>query len=131
MFLDELHIVALPKYKNRSKAQFYQISQAFRFESQILGLITVPAGLLTDFATIPGLVRWVIDDEDPDILYPSIIHDFLYSLTGAVAFPKLSRHVADDVMIEAMRAVNAPKWKQGVVSAGIRAGGARAWARSR
>lgn len=43
----------------------------------------VPAGFVTDFASVPHFVEAIISNSDPDILRPSILHDWLCQGRGA------------------------------------------------
>ena len=72
------------------------LTAPLKYESDIIGKLTVPKGATTDFASIPRV----------PIVYalckgiarrPAVVHDFLYR-TG-----KTERTVADDVFLEAMK----------------------------
>lgn len=54
-------------------------------------------GFKTDLASIPRLLRPIIDDDDAIIRLPSVIHDKLYQTR------QVSRYDADVVLYEAMR----------------------------
>ncbi|MDI1336342.1 MAG: DUF1353 domain-containing protein [Lacunisphaera sp.] len=87
-----------------SDVQLYQLTQDFSYQSDKLGLtITVPAGLVTDFASIPRPVWQLLDPEDPIIAWPSVVHDFLYTCKGTLPDgTKYKRVQADGVLREAM-----------------------------
>lgn len=124
MFLDTLTIYALPRAEMPgSDTQLYRVEGEFRFQSEHLGLISVPKGMLTDFASVPRFAENVIPNDDPDVLYPSVIHDFLYSKESSAAFPDVNRDDADHVLLEAMRSIGAPAWKADMIFTAVRVGG--------
>jgi len=67
-------------------------STVYRTESELQylsekahGIITVPAGFLTDLASIPKVAQGIFMlHDDPVILKPSVIHDFLYGNKGRI-----------------------------------------------
>lgn len=88
--------------------------------SALLGLlVTVPAGFVTDYASVPRapLTYWLfggIGDE------AAVVHDFLYE-KGLVP-----RNQADDVYLEALEACDVPTWRRGPMWAAVRLfGGSR------
>ncbi len=114
------------------KVQHYDLLESFGFVSAKHGPIVVPPGFLSDFGSVPRIAQAVIDDDDPHLLFASIIHDWLYARFGVVdgLRQSLTRVEADGVLAEAMRASGAPKWKVVLVHAAVRIGGRRHWANS-
>lgn len=110
------------------QAALYQLLEDFAYHSDRFGLITVPAGLITDFASIPRAVKWYIDDDDPVILFPSVVHDYLYGLKGDLGNGVIfSRAQADDVLREAMLLCGARGAQAAVVYGAVRLGGGGHW----
>jgi hypothetical protein len=105
------------------RSQQYELLAPLVYESDLVGLIEAPAGLVTDFASIPRVVWTIIDPEDPVILFPSVIHDFMYSV-GSHLF---ARHQADSVLREAMGICGALGWQQAAVFRAVRLFGAANW----
>jgi len=70
-----------------------ELIQDFQYRSDILGLITVPAGFYTDFASIPWLFRPVFPTNY--FSHAATIHDYLYRQT------RPGQKQADDVFFEA------------------------------
>lgn len=91
------------------KRQRYRVVGAFVYHSDLIGRIEVPEGFLTDFASIPRILWRYLDPEDPCVLYPSVVHDYLYSAQPC------SREVADKVFVEAMALAGA-RWDQRVAA---------------
>jgi len=60
------------------KVQLHRFIEEFHYHSPAFGQVTIPVGFTTDFASIPGLVKWWLDDDDSRILCPSLVHDRRY-----------------------------------------------------
>jgi hypothetical protein len=86
------------------------------------GLIDVPAGSVTDFASVP---RWPLTF----MLLgqyghaAAVLHDHLYA-TG-----KLPRKAADQVFLNALRSSGIARWRAWLMYAGVRVGGASRYVR--
>lgn len=87
----------------------YTLLAPLVYHSEILGRIEVPAGFVTDFASIPRLLWRYIDPEDACIAYPAVVHDWLYFSQPC------PREVADKVLAEAMD-VSGARWDQRVAA---------------
>ena len=86
------------------------------------GLIVVPAGYLTNFASIRELRVWLV------LIYALLVgygnascavHDWLYDQG------RLTRRQCDDVLYRALRAEGVARWRAWLFWAGVRIGGAR------
>jgi hypothetical protein len=118
----------LPHEHEGPGAQLYQLLRDFTYESTLLGSITVPKGLVTDFASIPRLARAYLDDDDPRILCPAIVHDWLYTKAGHLfGKPAYTRQQADLVLREAMLACGARPTMAWVVYRSVRLFGGGHW----
>lgn len=99
--------------------------------------ITVPAGFVTDLASIPRLVSGALPPDGPWV-EAAVIHDLLYRTSGhgmwkghrclSRAKP-YSRAEADAVLKEAMRALGLSGWRVAAIYAGVRIGGGHGWSR--
>ena len=90
----------------------------------------VPAGFLTDGASVPRALWAMLASSDPDILYPAFAHDYLYAVRGKIPNGlTLTRQQCDETLRELMLAIGAPAWKAALVYAAVRAGGQSAWDR--
>jgi hypothetical protein len=112
-----------------SKVQLYEITQPFSYVSDKLGVtITVPAGLVTDFASIPRAAWEFLDPEDPIIAWPSVIHDYLYTCKGTLPDgTKYTRTQADAVLREGMEACGAGSLIRQSVYQAVKAFGGSHW----
>lgn len=99
---------------NRDGRQLYQLLAVFVYQSDIAGLIAVPAGFVTDLASIPQFALSVFGDIAQE---PGVPHDFAYS-TGCIP-----RDLADDMLYEACILTGVPAWKARLIYAGVRVGG--------
>jgi len=127
-----LLLSATPRWEIKSdwlglRVQLFTLEQDFLFQSAQWGAIRVPLGFTTDFGSVPAVAKSLIDDDDPDLLFASIIHDWLYNRQGCVGDWPLTRLDCDAVLGEAMRASGAPGWKVALVVGAVRIGGWLAW----
>lgn len=83
--------------------------------------IVVPAGFVTDFASVPRIpVAFLLCG---DVGHKAaVVHDFLYTARNC------DRKAADDVLAEAMAVCGVPAWRRGLMWAGVRIGGGSHWA---
>lgn len=108
--------------------QHYELLAPFTFLSRAYGPITASKGFLTDFGSVPPWLHGVVDDDDPDLLYPSIPHDYLYSLRGQLPDGRVfTRSQCDHILKEAMGCIGASAIKQNIVFAAVELGGASHW----
>lgn len=110
---------------SRSSAQLYQLVGDFVFDSEIVGRVTVPDGFVTDFASVPRLSKWFVDDDSPEILFASCVHDYLYSTHDSA--PLCTRAQADAVLAEGMAVCGASYLQRKIILLAVRAGGSSHW----
>lgn len=92
----------------------WELTTSLVYKSDLLGkTITVPAGFITDFASVPRLplAYWLMGGVATKA---AVIHDFLYRLGD------VSRKDADKVFAEAMEATGIPAWRRGPMWLGVR-----------
>lgn len=73
--------------------------------------IAVPTGFITDFASIPKYLRFIIDNDDPIIRDGAVIHDYLYSICSNLKYSRVTRKIADDLLFDAMIDLGATRIK--------------------
>jgi hypothetical protein len=98
----------------------YELCESLLFVSEIAGDIVVPAGTVTDFASIPRVFWRILPPWDTH-RRAAIVHDFLYSTQTQ---PK---KVADWVFLEAMQALKVPAWKAQAMYHAVKWFGFGAW----
>ena len=82
---------------------FWSLITPFTYVSDLLGEIIVPAGFVTDLASVPWFARWYVS-RDGNHTRAAVIHDYLYARASEASFPGISRRTADRVFLEALRA---------------------------
>lgn len=120
-----LVIRALPPAECPGGLQRYVLMEDFTFCSEAFSWITAPAGMTTDFASVPRLVWAYLSPEDPCILFGSIIHDYLYQVGGKRVGRTFTRAEADRILHEAMLVCGARPRQAAVVHLALRLFGAR------
>lgn len=84
-------------------------------------LIAVPAGFVTDFASVPR-VLWNLLPPTGGYGEAAVLHDYLYRTRG-----KATRIQADAVLLEAMKLAGVDWLTRWVVYLGVRVGGRRSY----
>lgn len=82
--------------------------------------IIVPIGFPTDFASVPRLLRWLIDAKGRHAK-PAVLHDYIYR-TQIVA-----RVVADAIFLESMEVKEVARWQRWLIYLAVRCFGWIAW----
>lgn len=118
-FLDPLQLELMRDERGlplltRQGRQLWRLLCRFRYQSDVAGLVDVPAGFITDLASVP---QWALALIGETAQEPSLPHDFAYSKGG------MSRATADKMLYEACIATGVPKWKAWIIYAGVRVGG--------
>lgn len=84
----------------------------------------VPAGFITDFASIPRLFWTVVGHPAGKYAQAAVLHDYLYRTNS------VSRAKADSLFREAMIVLGVPFYQRWVLWAGVRVGGFIAYNRT-
>lgn len=100
--------------RNRAGRQLWLLLCDLVYFSDVAGLVIVPAGFVTDLASVP---RWALSLIGETAHEASVPHDFAYNL-GV-----MSRALADEMLYEACILAEIPKWKAKLIYAGVRLGG--------
>jgi len=103
-------------------------SLAFRSKRD---LYIVPPGLVTDLASVPGLLRsfappWTLSAR------PGVLHDWAYRRGASPAtspMREISRREADGLLYEALRSEGVSRLRAFAMWAAVRVAGWRAWRR--
>lgn len=100
--------------------------------------IVVPAGFVTDLASIPRPV-WSFYPPDGPWVKAAVVHDFLYDTQGDGRWGKsqgvkratpYTRREADDILLEGMIDRRIGPWERTVIWVAVRLGGRRGWTRA-
>lgn len=102
------------------------------YSKMLSNRVTVPAGFVTDYASIPALAQRLagLRPKDPDYDQPAVLHDWLCqrlsldvigNYSGAITNSrKLSRKDVDNIFLMAMEARGCPAWKRSILYAAVR-----------
>ena len=88
--------------------------------------IVAPKGFVTDFASIPGFLRVIVNPVGK-IKPAAIIHDFIYSKLGVLDDRTLSRKECDMEFLDIMKVVGMSWFKRTGVYNAVRMFGWVAW----
>jgi hypothetical protein len=98
--------------------------------------ITVPAGFVTDLASIPAFAWSLGFPADGPWAKAAVVHDFLYATAGTCVWhgkcgrtrvAPYTRAEADGILREAMGVLGVPAWRRFVIWSAVRVGGGRGW----
>lgn len=101
----------------RGSSRCFKLENSFKYNSSY-GLIEVPAGFITDGASIPRLF-WSMLSPFGDYFAAAIIHDYLYSSHN----DRYSRQHADLIFKEAMFNIGVPWHTRETIFRAVRAFG--------
>jgi len=135
-FLSELNLWCLSRQEaiaatGNADSPYFKLITPLQYRSTLLGgIIEIPKDFLTDLGSIPRAVWWWLSPDDYDISYPSVVHDYIYKQNGDLSSQQLpqkqvDRETADRVLREAMAAVGASNFRQGIVYNAVRTFGPR------
>lgn len=108
----------------------YKLNGDFVYQSPAFGTVTVPAGYVTDFASIPRIAWVYLSPEDPVVMFASIIHDYMYTRQGDLGRGDnltFSRKSCDTIIREAMEYCGARRSQAAFVYWAVRIGGRSHW----
>jgi len=99
----------------------HRVDKPYNYASDFLrAIVRVPPGFITDFASVPKLLRSALPVWN--VYGPAaVIHDFLYWSQTT------TREEADAVLLEAMRVLGVPEATAQLIYDGVRLGGQIAW----
>ncbi len=117
-FLNELSV----RYasKKNGKTQWILLKPLTFVSTKHDFTITVPAGFVTDFASVPRLpLAYLVAGGIAQ--KPAVIHDWLYRKGIG------SRSSADDIFYEAMGTAGVSNWRRYLMWMAVRLGGSTSW----
>lgn len=113
----------------------YRSFRFYRYDPASGVYVDIPAGFLTDLASIPRVLRSIVPVHGKGNA-AAVVHDYLYRFpcfrTTAETTPvQLSRAECDGAFYEALRVLGCPRLRARVMHTGVRAGGWVGWNRYR
>lgn len=115
-FRTQLSAVKIAEAGSHGRAM-WRLLDPLKFRSDLIGLIEVPAGFETDFASVPRapLAFWLTGDTAHA---SAVVHDYLCRVWYPAC--RISWAVAADVFGEAMRAEGVPAWRRALMRWAVR-----------
>ena len=101
-------------------SRIFRLTAPFRYLSSI-GIITVPAGFLTDGASVPRIF-WNIFSPFGSCFPAALIHDYLYSKASSPEWV-IDRDMVDGIFLAAMKDVGVGWLTRHVIYRAVRLGG--------
>jgi hypothetical protein len=98
----------------------WRLDAPLLYQSELVGLISVPEGFETDFASIPRFFHRLLP-KNGDYDAAAVVHDWLYA-TG-----DFSKDTADRVFLEAMKCLGVSAWKRTSMYQAVNLFGFAAW----
>jgi hypothetical protein len=86
--------------------------------------IVVPAGFVTDLASVPRILTNIVPADGPWVK-AAVIHDYLYATHGINGL--YTRKQADGILREAMGVLGVSPFYRTVIYSGVRVGGWKGW----
>ncbi len=124
-FISALAIMLIPREMKAKHRRIAAVAQPFGFVCNLnrrekIAVIT-PTGYVTDFASIPRLVHWIISPFGKHA-EAAVIHDWLYTM-GRKGDAK-ARLVADKTFVKALKLLQVSWFKRQIMYWAVRLGGA-------
>lgn len=113
-----------PDIRPTKKGYILETEYIFRYST--LERIRVPAGYVTDGASVPRLA-WAYMPPDGLHRAASVIHDWLYDQRGVTWFKKFTRQETDLLFHKILRLSGVGKIRAYIAFAAVRAGGWTYW----
>lgn len=89
-----------------------------------LGIVTIPAGFMTDLASVPSGLRSFISVLGKHFM-AAVLHDLWYRVPWTRH--GVTREIADTIFLEEMADLKVSWWKRRAMYRGVRIGGSSSW----
>lgn len=97
-----------------------ELLEDIMIDTRFHGLITIPAGFRTDFASSPKWA-WALVPKRSTYDLATLVHDYLYRTQIS------TRRDADHEQFHLMKALGVPKWQCQLIYVAVRIGGTKRW----
>ncbi len=106
-FLTKVKLRKIPKRKWYHR-QNYEVLEDIEYYSEMMSCVyMVPIGFITDLASTPLLLRWLLPPNG-QYKYEACLHDYFYRVPEVM----ITRKQADKVFLEAMKVGIVDSWKE-------------------
>jgi hypothetical protein len=103
-------LIVEPLDKERDGNGLFRLDEDFWAEDEVHGPITVRAGYVTDFASIPRLARWLIPTTGRSAK-AAVLHDWVLAM-GVTEPTREQRSWAHGIFDRALRSAGCPSWRR-------------------
>lgn len=101
----------------------WEVIQPLTYRAADGRVVEVPAGYLSDLASVPQLARRIVDPQTPQARRPSVVHDYVYThLTH-----RFSKAEADRILYDALREEGMNTALAWLMWKAVRLGGRGSW----
>lgn len=120
-FVTDLDVRKHTRDTSTDKRGTWTLLAPLAYYSDLLGeLIQVPAGFVTDFASVPRVpIAYLLTANCGH--EAAVLHDWAYTTHF------IDRSKADSLFAEALKAGGEPDWRSGLMWLGVRVGGSGPW----
>lgn len=124
-FISALAIMLIPREMKAKSRRIAAVAQPFGFVCNLskrekIAVLT-PTGYVTDFASIPRAVHWIISPFGKHA-EAAVIHDWLYTM--GVRGDAKARRIADKAFVKALKLLEVNWFKRQIMYWAVRMGGA-------
>ena len=121
-FLTPLQVEEVEDTSHDGRGTWRVLSPLVYESGQAAQTFRVPAGFITDFASVPRIpvAFWLLGDTAHAA---AVLHDYLYTTH------EVSKDMSDAVLREAAKSVGVPAWKSWLLWMGVKIGGRGPWTR--
>ena len=125
-FLTKLDVEQVEDVNEEGRGTWKLLSPLVYQSDSLETTLTVPAGFITDFASVPRIpfAFWFLADRANEA---ATLHDWLYTTDSSLTHPVTNRSMADAILKEACLAQGCPSWVAFCLWAGVRIGGGSHW----
>jgi len=110
-------LLSIPSYIDHPDGRFIvENPMRYKWKGEV---IEVPKGFITDFASIPRVVRMFITVNDRH-KRPALLHDYLYYRGGEIGNLVYTRYDADKAFLHFMKDVGVSVWKRHTMYRAVR-----------
>lgn len=112
-----------------SRVQLWRLRDPYSVVVPNRGVVTVPRGFVTDFASVPGWAQSYVGTEHPALNAPALVHDYGYARRGDMipGHPPLTRAEVDELFRQMLLACKMRPSQAWVLHRAVRLGGASHW----
>jgi hypothetical protein len=109
----------------------FRLAAPFKYVTRDRGVVSVPVGFETDFASVPRLFSWIPGfDGDNESAKIGTIHDYIYQYHSDIEEQtgvKFTRHDTDLLMYQGLMDSGLPEWEAEVYFKAVRVFGGDYW----